>query len=195
MPAEPARPTPASGVTVRELRWTDFDDLRETYYRLYDERERGEFHGIHLFRERPTLAAEVTWFADLFRKVLAGDAVVVVAEAEGHAVGSCSVLRAGLAPDAENGHVGVLGILVHRDHRGQGTGTALLREALARCRGTFEVVRLSVFSTNDRAKELYRRFGFRPSGAIPRAIRRGSESIDEELMTLVLEGPTPPENR
>ncbi len=192
MPPGPSR-LPSSGrVAVRDLRWTDFDDLRENYYRLYDERERGEFHGITLFRERPTHASESAWFSDLFRRVLAGDAIVVVADVDGRAVGSCTVTRAGLAPDAENGHVGTLGILVTRTHRGRGVGTALLTEALARSRGKFEVVRLSVFSSNERAKDLYRRFGFRPSGAIPRAIRRGDEYYDEELMTLLLDGPAVP---
>ena len=50
----------------------------------------------------------------------------------------------------------------------------------------FEVVRLSVFATNPRAQRLYSRFGFVPVGRIPRAIRRGTEYIDEEEMVLLL---------
>jgi ribosomal protein S18 acetylase RimI-like enzyme len=190
----PARTSRAAAV-VRDLRWEDFPALQEAYLLLYDERDRGEPHGIHLQHDRPSPADEVTWFAGLYRRFLLGESVVVVAEAGGRAVGSCTVSCLGPGLDAEMGHVGVLGILVHRDHRGSGIGTALLEAALARCRGRFEIVRLSVHSTNPRARRLYERFGFRTVGAIPRAIRRGGEAADEVLMVLDLGGARTAANR
>jgi len=180
---------------VRELRWGDFDDLTDAYYRLYDERRRGEPIGITLFHERPSRADEVGWFTELYRRVLTGDAVVVVAERGGHAVGSCVVSRLAAQADAENGHVGSLGLLVHQAHRGQGVGTALMRAALEKCRGVFEIVRLSVFATNVRAKKLYTSLGFHEIGRVPRAIRRGDSYIDEDLMVLVLDGKGHPATR
>jgi RimJ/RimL family protein N-acetyltransferase len=171
---------------VREVRWSDFDDLREIYYELYEERDRGEAIGITLFTVRPSLADEVEWFTGEYRRVQAGDAVMSVAEDGGRVVGNCSIHRQGPSASSESGHVGVLGILVQRDHRGAGVGSALLTHALAACRGRFEVVRLSVFATNPRAQRLYSRFGFVPVGRIPRAIRRGTEYIDEEEMVLLL---------
>jgi len=92
----------------------------------------------------------------------------------------------GRTPDAEDGHVGVLGILVERDHRGRGVGRALLEEAIARSRGRFELLRLSVNADNPRARRLYERFGFRKVGSIPRSHRRYGTYVDEELMVLRL---------
>ncbi|MGD0250458.1 MAG: GNAT family N-acetyltransferase [Thermoplasmata archaeon] len=177
---------------VREVRWSDFDDLREMYYELYEERERGEPIGITLFTDRPSLADEVAWFAEAYRGVLEGHTVFSVAEEGGRIVGNCQVHRKGPSARFEGGHVGVLGILVHRDHRGKGVGRVLLAHALDACRGRFETVRLSVFMTNARAKHLYEKFGFVTVGRVPRAVRRGSRYFDEDEMVLVL--PPVPEN-
>ena len=78
-------------VTVRPVRWGDFDDLRESYFHLYDERAAGEPIGIMLFAQRPTLADEVSWFEGHFRRALSGDEIFLVAELDGHAVGSCTI--------------------------------------------------------------------------------------------------------
>jgi RimJ/RimL family protein N-acetyltransferase len=83
--------------------------------------------------------------------------------------------------------VGQLGILVHRDHRGSGVGTALLQRALAEARSKFELVYLSVFSVNSGALRLYQRFGFSVCGHLPRAVKRGGRYFDEERMVLEFE--------
>jgi ribosomal protein S18 acetylase RimI-like enzyme len=176
-------------VIVRSVRWSDFDDLRESYYRLYEERDRGEPIGITLFRERPSLADEVDWFSREYHRVLTGDSVWSVAEVDGRVVGNCVVGRTGANASSEMGHVGALGIIVDSAFRGKGVGSALLRHALDACRGTFEVVRLSVFSVNQKAQGLYRKFGFEICGHIPRAVRRGATYFDEEEMVLFLERP------
>jgi RimJ/RimL family protein N-acetyltransferase len=180
--------TPSDGgrrdVRARELRWSDFDDLRETYYLLYDERETNAEIGIGLFEHRPTVADEVTWFANLYRKALTGDAVVAVGEVDGRAVGSCVISRVGANSDSEQAHFGTLGILVHRDHRGQGVGRAMLARALAESLPVFDLVQLTVLSVNVRARRLYEEFGFRAAGRIPRALRRRGGDLDEEIMML-----------
>jgi RimJ/RimL family protein N-acetyltransferase len=180
-------------VIVRALEWRDFDDLVASYYLLYDERAAGVPIGTHLYAARPGPADEVRWFSSLWQDALSGDAIVSVAEIDGHVRGNCTLHRIGGRPDSEDGDVGELGILVHRDFRGQGLGTALLAHALRRARGAFRIVRLSVFSTNPRAASLYARMGFRPAGRIPRAFRRGTELIDEEIMVLELDRPQGPE--
>jgi len=177
---------------VRPVRWSDFDDLREMYYGLYEERERGDFVGIHLFTDRPSPADEVAWFSAAYRRVLEGDAVFSVSEEGGRVVGNCMIACASPSARSETGHVGVLGILVHHDHRGKGVGRALLAHALDACRGRFEVVRLSVWVGNDRAKHLYEQFGFTTVGRIPREVRRGGQYFDSYEMVRVL--PPAPEN-
>jgi len=182
--APPQRPR--AEFAIRELRWSDFDGLREAYYLLYDERAvRGDI-GITLFGRRPSYSDEVAWFSHLYQRALSGEAVVSVAEVEGRAIGNCTVGRVGPSEDFEMGHVGELGILVHRDHRGAGVGSALLASAIEQCRGKFELLRLSVFSVNVRARRLYERFGFVPVGTLPRVVRRGNNYFDEDVMVLDL---------
>ena len=177
-----SRATGPAGVSVRELRWSDFDPIRETYWLLYDERPQQPDLGITLFGTPPSLADEVEWFSQLYRKVLAGNAVVAVGELDGTYAGHCTVARVGPGPSSEAAHVGELGILVHRDRRGRGVGRAMMAHALAQSAGKFELVRLSVFSSNVRARKLYEEFGFEEVGTLPRAIRRGEVYFDEVLM-------------
>ncbi len=172
---------------VRDARWSDFDDLREMYYHLYEERERGDFVGITLFETRPSLPDEMAWFTGAYGRMLSGELIMTVAEVEGHAVGHCSIGREGALPTAENAHVGVLGILVDARHRGRGIGTALLERSLERARDRFDVVRLSLFSQNVGARRLYERFGFVLSGHVPRHIRRGGTYFDSDEMVLVFD--------
>jgi len=170
---------------VRPLRWEDFHDVVRIYLELYDERKNGVPHGIPLRGTKPTLAEEVGWFADLYRKMLLGNALAIVAEKGGRVVGHCTVSRVGDSAAAENGHVGVLGILVDRRWRGKGVGRALMREALRRSRPLFDVVHLGVHSSNVGARRLYASLGFVPVGSIPRAVRRLGEVVDQDLMAIV----------
>lgn len=129
------------------------------------------------------------WFEGHFRKVLDGDEIFLVAEIGGHAVGSVTIGRATPGTASEQSHVGELGILVDHDHRGMGAGTALLERALAEARSKFEVVYLSVFSINEGAQRLYRRFGFSACGHLPRAVKRGGLYFDQERMVLDFSSP------
>lgn len=172
--------------TIRELRWSDLDDLVEIYLHLYEERSAGEPIGITLDREPPSRSSEVAWFADLYRRNLEGAALTRVAEVGGHAVGSCTVSPMGSGKNSEASHVGVLGILIHSAHRRRGVGYRLMSDVLERCRGRFELVWLSVFSNNSTATRLYERLGFRRCGHIPRHVRRGNTYFDAEEMILEL---------
>jgi ribosomal protein S18 acetylase RimI-like enzyme len=186
-PPAPGRPA-AADFTIRDLRWADFDALVGTYYELYEERDRGDPIGIHLHLQPPSREDEVAWFAGYYRQVLAGETITQVADVGGQAVGNCTVAPDGGHRSGEMGHVGVLGILVNRRYRGLGIGRALMRATLDRCRGVFELVRLSVFADNDGAKRLYRSLGFVPCGTYARGIKRRGRYIDHELMMLDLLG-------
>ncbi|MGA8542087.1 MAG: GNAT family N-acetyltransferase [Thermoplasmata archaeon] len=185
-PSTGSRSAADPSILVRELRWSDFDQIRETFYLLFDERETQPEIGITLFDRRPSIEDEASWFASLFRRAASGEAIVAVAEHHGMVVGQCTISRVGPTAQHEAAHVGELGILVHRDHRGAGVGRALLESALGQARGTFEVVRLSVFSVNTRARRLYERCGFVYIGSRPAAVKRGERYFDEDLMVLDL---------
>ena len=82
---------------------------------------------------------------------------------------------------------GELGMLVAQEWRGRGVGSALLVSAIesARAHGLHKVS-LSVFTHNDRAIALYRKFGFVEEGRRVKQYRRSSgelwDAIDMGLL-------------
>jgi ribosomal protein S18 acetylase RimI-like enzyme len=56
-------------------------------------------------------------------------------------------------------------LMVLGEYRGQGIGTAVLRELVARAQATGKPVRLSVDARNASAMRLYERIGFRSTGS------------------------------
>ncbi len=81
--------------------------------------------------------------------------------------------------DRVRDHGRVLGhvkdLAVHPDRRGEGIGSALLSEALAALEATS--VKLEVRESNDAARALYGRFGFRPVKRMPRYYDDGEDAI------------------
>jgi ribosomal protein S18 acetylase RimI-like enzyme len=178
---------------LRELRWEDFDALIESYWELYDERGRGEPIGIGLFANRPSREEEAAWFTGVYRRLLAGDEIAVVADVDGRAVGLCNVhptFPGG--KDSDGGHLGELGILIDHRHRRRGFGRAMILRALELSRVRYEIVRLWVHADNLGAKHLYSSLGFETVGRMPSAVRRGTTYIDSELMYVDLRRWRPP---
>ncbi len=175
---------------IRELAWADFPSITELYYALYDEVKENPDLGITLFATRPSVGEEAEWFARLYHRVLDGNSVAMVAEVDGRAVGLCTIDRKGVS--AEMAHIGVLGIMVGKAFRRRGFGKLLLRESLARCPGKYEFVELGVFATNLHAQGLYRSFGFRPWGTLPKGVRRNGVYTDHVHMVVEIPSATPP---
>lgn len=86
---------------------------------------------------------------------------------------------------------GRLQFAVHRDFRGKGIGAELLRHAVDWAEGG-AVDRLEVFvrATNERARKLYRRFGFEEEGRL-RARYLGADGrlVDDLVMGRLIEPP------
>jgi len=81
-------------------------------------------------------------------------------------------------------HVGVLGIALKDGNREIGIGKELLREAETQSRRLgLEIIHLSVFETNERARHVYRKIGYRDVGVWPRAVKKDDVYIDEITMS------------
>ncbi len=105
----------------------------------------------------------------------------VVAVADSRLVGILHV-------EASRHGFGEIGMLVHRDWRGRGVGSALLREAISRAReeGLHKLC-LEVFAHNTAAIALYRRCGFAEEGRRAGQYRRASGELwDSIIMGLPL---------
>ncbi|MCL4344262.1 MAG: GNAT family N-acetyltransferase [Nitrososphaerota archaeon] len=163
--------------TVREANAQDMLPVIDAYYSYYDEVKRNPELGLTLYNEKPDLNVEKKWYADL---ISSGRAVAVVGEADGRAVGLCTI-----EPRKENSvmsHIGVLGIAIMQKYRNMGMGRAMITTALELAREKFEIVVLSVYSNNLHAIHLYRSLGFTEYGLLPRAYKRGNKYFDEVLM-------------
>lgn len=86
-------------------------------------------------------------------------------------------------------HTGTIwGMYVTPEYRGSGLGKALVSALIERA-ATFvdlEQLVLTVVVTNEAARRLYLSQGFKSYGIEPKALKIGSEYLDEELMVLSL---------
>ena len=113
-----------------------------------------------------------------FARTAAGS---VVAVADGQVIGMLHI-------EASRYGFGEIGMLVHRDWRGRGVGSALLREAISRARDQgLHKLSLEVFAHNTAAIALYRRCGFTEEGRRVGQYRRASGELwDSIIMGLPL---------
>jgi RimJ/RimL family protein N-acetyltransferase len=111
-------------------------------------------------------------------------ALWLVAERYGRVVGGADFHR-GLWQ--KSAHTATLGIALLPEARGLGLGEALLRTGIDWAREVgVQKVKLSVFSTNDRALALYRKLGFEEEARLKREAILDGQPVDEVLMALWL---------
>jgi len=111
--------------------------------------------------------------------------LLVVAEVDGKVVAISNVFAGSFG--RKDRHVGTLGMLVAKPYRELGLGTAMMTYLLAWARDIgLEKVDLEVFSTNQRAINLYRKFGFIEEGRRRRAFRLLDQYADDVMMGLFL---------
>jgi RimJ/RimL family protein N-acetyltransferase len=107
-------------------------------------------------------------------------AAVFVAESSGMIVGRLSISR-DVHPASE--HVADVGVMVARDHRRLGAGTALMQAAEKWARGAgVSKLELHVFPHNTVAIALYEGLGYVQEGFRHRHYRRGAQLVDAILM-------------
>jgi len=152
-PRQPSAPNTPASLLIRPAREGDLG-------RAVELMELGRVSGAPP-REIPK---DLAPYRRALHEIESGDGAVLVAELGGEVVGLCQLLvfrhlqtRGGLCAEIESVHV-------HPDHRGQGIGTALLGEAVARARacGCYRVQLTSNVARPD-AHRRYARLGFRPS--------------------------------
>lgn len=113
------------------------------------------------------------------------DAAVLVAESNGTVVGRLSIAR---DPHPASQHVADLGLMVARDYRRLGAGTALMEaaESWARHVGVTKI-ELHVFPHNKAALALYEGLGYEREGLRRHHYSRPDGKVDAILMAKELE--------
>lgn len=84
-------------------------------------------------------------------------------------------------------HVGVFGITMRKSHRGKGIGKILMHKTIQQAIQSLpdlEILTLSVFGDNEKAKKMYLKAGFIAYGTIPNGVIRNGLYSDHEYMYL-----------
>jgi ribosomal protein S18 acetylase RimI-like enzyme len=133
-----------------------------------------------LLNKKVGLKEEKKWLKKEIGEVKNGKRVTIVAEHKNKIVGICDVwLKKG-----RESHVAEIGISVRRDYRGIGLGKFLMKTALKIAKDKLRpsLFRLSVFSTNKIAQNLYKKLGFKEVARIPKQIQYKGKLVDEIVM-------------
>jgi RimJ/RimL family protein N-acetyltransferase len=156
-----------------DIREADLDDalaLQRYASELFGERLPGLYE-----RPVPTVEDEVQFLESYCGPA---NSVLLVADDAGRLVGLLGLLGRSLPQDA---HVGSVGISVHRDYRGRGLGTRLMRTLFewASSNG-IRRIEIEAFANNPEAIRLYESLGFVREG-----VRRGAVVVDGEDVDVV----------
>ncbi len=156
-------------VTLRSLRWEDLDDCIEFINSLVDE-------GSDIAKEtKVTRDEEADWLGKRLASVEKGELVDVVAEVDGKMVANAEIGRR----RGNMSHVADFGIGIRAGYRGIGIGTELTRLLIEQAKRIgLKTIILDVFETNNTAKGLYAKAGFKESGRIPKGVYKNGKYID-----------------
>jgi len=124
---------------------------------------------------RVTLQEEKAWLKGVLNAIKKKQKVMLLIEYKGRIRGNSSIeLR---RPGTKEAHCGVFGITIGRELRGKGVAQQLIpfliSMAKKRLRG-LEIIELEVFHTNDMARHVYEKLGFRKVAVIPNKIKTKS---------------------
>jgi L-phenylalanine/L-methionine N-acetyltransferase len=135
--------------------------------------------------------SEERWAAMLSEGVAPGKPdLSLVAELDGEVVASAGLHAVGVA--LRRRHAMMMGISVAKPAQGQGVGTALMAalcDYADRWLGTLRI-ELTVYTDNERAVRLYRKFGFEIEGTLRGYAMRDGEYVDAYTMARL--HPNPP---
>jgi len=135
-----------------------------------------------LINKRLSLKEEREWIEREIKDAKKKKHVILVAKDGNKVVGIADIkLKAG-----RKNHVGILGISIRKGYRGIGLGKFLMKEILKLAKRKLKpkpkIILLSVFSTNNIAINLYKKFGFKKVAKIPKQYQYKGKLVDEIVM-------------
>lgn len=168
----------AEGISylIRYPKRTDIQEFWRYINELSKEKTFISFQG-----EEISLKDERIWVNSSLKKIREKKSVQLVVEIEGRIMGVSGIDTKGRV----NHHIGIFGISVDREIRGKGIGKKLMEMVLEETKKNLKhikIIHLECFATNDTACSLYKSFGFKEYGKLPKGIAYKDGFVDEVLM-------------
>ena len=165
-------------VILRELRITDVKDMTELYNSHVEENLELDIP-YTLWGEKRTLEKTEEWLIDKLKNMTENKQINMVAEVNGKVIAICGVFR-----DRElHEHRAELGIVVHKDYREIGIGKQMIEISTEEAKKLgVQVITLGFYETNERAKTLYEKLGFKEYGRLPKGVNTKKGYIADVFM-------------
>lgn len=163
-------------ITIRLPEAGDLEQLLKFINDLSDERTFIRYQGEH-----ETLESEKKFVDTRLKDIKDNKAVHLLAFNNDNLIGASEIHLS----DKTEKHIGIFGLSVIKDFRGEGIGKLLMdlviKEAVKKL-DNLKIITLVVYSTNDIARNLYKQMGFTEYGKLPNGITRNEKFEDAILM-------------
>ena len=163
-------------ILIRYPETGDLEEMLNFINELSDERTFIRYQGEH-----ETLESEKKYLESRLEEISNKKAVHLLVFHDNKLVGASDIHMR----DKTEKHIGVLGIIVAKNFRREGIGKILIdliiKEAVNELK-VLKIITLEVYSTNEIAKNLYKRMGFVDYGLLPGGVSRSDEFEDSVLM-------------
>lgn len=168
----------ASGIDylIRYPKRTDVEELCRYINELSKEKTFISFQG-----EEISLKDERLYVNSQLKKIKDKKSVQLVVEINNRIEGVSGIDTKGRV----NNHIGLFGISISKNFRGQGIGKKLIETVLDECKKNLnhiKIIHLECFATNETACNLYKSVGFKEYGKLPNGIAYKDGFVDEVLM-------------
>lgn len=161
-------------IVIRYPQWEDLNEMLRFINELSAEDTYITYSGETISKDE-----EIDWLAKVLKDLEKKNGSFIYAFDGKIMVGSCAVSRR----EKRKEHVGRIGISVAKEYREEGVGAALFETILSEAKDLgFTIVDLEVYGTNDRAYNLYKKFGFIEAGRAPGMVRYKDSFLEEIWM-------------
>ena len=160
------------------IRYPQKDDLRQMWKYINTLSKEKTF--IRFQGEEISLKEEKEYLNKLLKNIKAKKSIQLSVYSNNQLVGS-STLELG---DKIERHIGLFGITIAKEFRGQGIGRLLmdltLKEAQKNLPG-LKIIKLGVFANNHKAFDMYKKAGFLEYGRLPKGILTGNKELIDHI--------------
>lgn len=140
-----------------------------------------EYTFIRFQGEEITLEEEFKYVESILEKIDKNEAVKLLAFHQKLLIGVSDIKL----KDKTESHIGLFGLTVGKDFRGEGVGKLLMNLVLEEAKRnikSLKIVTLGVFANNPIAIKMYKKFGFMEYAKLPKGIMHRGKYIDHIYM-------------